>query len=101
MQTACTEAFFLELGYVAVRQLPDGRWIGVQKFLYTTGLCVGLDEFGYAHRYCYARTMDALLDAVNWDGTDDPPGPWIKLKGHRQRGDVLGPGWEPLIEENL
>ena len=87
-----TKDFFFEQGYTAVRQLPDGRWIGVLKLIYTCGLVVGLDESGYQYRYCYHRYVDAVRDAERWDGVDDPPGPWVKLKGHKERGDVLGPG---------
>lgn len=82
---------FLTLGYRAVRQLPDGRWIGVTAFIYTAGLVVGLTASSYDYRYCYATLAAALRDAEQWDGTGDPPGPWIKLKGHPTRGEVMNP----------
>ena len=87
-----TVQYFHVMGYAMVRQLPDGRWIGVSRFLYTAGLCVGLGPSKYEYRYCYARYIDAIRAAEQWDGHDDPPGPWIKLKGHLTRGEVLGPG---------
>jgi hypothetical protein len=78
-------------GYDCVRQLPDGRIIGVHKLLHTTGLFVGLNAAGYAYRYCYETRPQAIAAANAWDGAGHPPGPWIKLKGH-PNGEQLGPG---------
>lgn len=79
-----------ENGYVAWRELNDGRVIGVSPMLYTFGLMVGCDEHGYQYRYCYERAADVRAAFDAWDGTGDPPGPWIKRKGLGE--DVLGPG---------
>lgn len=76
--------------YTNVRVLPDGRICGLLKMMFTTGLCVDLDEDAYAYRYCYATTREASVALAAWDGTGDPPGPWIKRKG--LGGDVRGPG---------
>jgi hypothetical protein len=82
----------LELaGYSRVRKLDDGKWIGVMRMLYTTGLCYGLAPEGYEWRYCYEHAADALLALEEWDGAGDPPGPWLKVKGH-PAGERLGPG---------
>ena len=78
-----------DMGYLFVRQLPTGDWIGVYRFLYTTALLVGLDDAGYRTRFCYEHETDAIAAALIFDGTGDPPGPWIKEKGARER---LGPG---------
>ena len=80
-------------GYDFVHQLPDGRWIGVQKMLYTWGLFIDLDPVGYAHRYCYETLKDLIRDLVVWDGQGDPPGKWIVRKGkggdhHNPREDL-------------
>lgn len=85
-------------GYQGVRQLPDGRWIGVMEFIYTVGLCVGLAEDGYMYRYCYGSGSAALAATAEWDGVGDPPGPWIKLKGDHVRGVVHGPGFRKVGE---
>lgn len=85
-----------EHGYVSPRQLPDGRWVAVCQYFYTAGLVVDCVEHGYAYRYCYAEVVQAVIAAVTWDGHGDPPGPWIKLKGHPERGEVLGPGAKTL-----
>lgn len=87
---------FEEMGYEAVRQLPDGRWIGVFSFLQTYGLCVGLTEMDYAYRYCYSNRFAVHRAAQDWTGDGDPPGLWIKLKGHPTRGEVVGPGLTAL-----
>lgn len=82
--------FLQEQGYLMPRRLPDGRWVAVQRFMFTWGLMVGLDECGYQTRFCYAQSMDAVHACQYWDGTDDPPGPWIKEKG--RDGERNGPG---------
>ena len=69
--------FFEEMGYASVRQLDDGTWIGLIQLLFTTGLCIGLDEFSWRRRYCYDDKIK-LIDAYNKieKGTDIPIG-WI------------------------
>lgn len=89
------------MGFMYLRMLPDGRLIGVYRFMYTYGLCVGIqmnaEQYdAYQYRYCYAQCKDAAMAATTWDGTGDPPGPWIKLKGHPDRPDALGPGAKEL-----
>lgn len=75
-------------GYNPVRALPTGQVIGVADMLFTTGLFVGIDEYGYSHRFCYATRSQAEQALREWDGTGDPPGPWIKEKPSGR----LGPG---------
>jgi hypothetical protein len=82
-------ADIIDLGYFPVRQLPDGRWIGVHKMLYSYGLFVDIDEIGYACRYCYEDLTVLLADLVLWNGIGDPPGKWIVRKG--KRGDFHNP----------
>jgi hypothetical protein len=86
-----TEAEIKALGYAFARQLPDGRWLGVQQMLFTAGLFVDLDPVGYACRYCYETVAEAILDAQRWDGVGDPPGAWIVRKG--RDGDFHNPNW--------
>lgn len=68
-------------GYLWPRKLSTGEWAGVQRFMFTHGLCVGLDETGYRTRYCYEDWGEALIALATWDGRGDPPGDWIKQKG--------------------
>ena len=67
--------------YSHLRRLSTGEWVGVQRFLFTWGLMVGLDERGYRTRFCYEHPQDAVWAAQHWDGSGDPPGPWVKEKG--------------------
>lgn len=73
------------------RKLANGVKISLEQFLFTYGLCYGVDETGYEYRYCYEDLGQALTDFLLWTGEGDPGGPWIKLKGHPD-GERLGPG---------
>ena len=75
------------LGYVQPRQLPNGEWVGVMRMVYTVGLFVGINDTGYRTRFCYPDPVHAVLASVEWDGTGDPPGPWIKEKGRAERSN--------------
>lgn len=69
-------------GYTHLRTLDDGRVIGLMEFAFTTGLVVGITHEGhYQHRYCYELHAEALEALLGWDGSGDPPGPWVKNKG--------------------
>jgi hypothetical protein len=75
------ESILKPAGYYEIREIPGRGICGLQRFIFTTGLVIGMDEIGYQGRYCYSTENEAL-DAINsWDGTGDPPGLWIKYKG--------------------
>jgi hypothetical protein len=76
------------LGYQHVRAVPNQDTCGLMRMLYTTALVVGLDNTGYSRRYCYESYDDACYALSQWDGSGDPPGPWIKEKP----SDRTGPG---------
>ncbi len=77
---------------IAARAEIGGRLCVVQSFMVTSGLLVGVrfDEFGYSYdaRYCFEHSFSAFAALHAWDGTGDPPGPWIKEKVSER----LGPG---------
>ena len=75
-------------GYVHCIVLPTGEIAGIQKMLFTCGLFVGLDDYGWRTRFCYERSEEARKALDAWDGLGDPSGPWIKEKP----SDRLGPG---------
>lgn len=80
---------FLNLnGYTHIKAMQDGVRCAIQKQLFTVAIVVGLDKGGYKRRYCYEREQDAREALVQWDGSGDPSGPWIKEKP----SDRLGPG---------
>lgn len=70
--------------FVLVRIVPDRGLCGVQPFLVTSGLVVGMTfdglTYGYTHRYCYESPLEATRALREWDGKGDPPGEWIKEK---------------------
>ncbi len=67
-------------GYVDIRMVGT-QLCALKRFNFTTAVFVGLDEVGYQRRYCYEHTADARSALQAWDGSDHPPGPWIKCKG--------------------
>ena len=74
-----------------VRRLEDGRTIAIIPMAVTVGIvCVG-DDGIYKYRYCYHRFTEAAAAFLKWNGIGDPPGPWLKLKGHTVQ-ERLGPG---------
>lgn len=68
-------------GYTNLRYIDGVGWCGLYRFIFTTGLCIGLDDVGYKGRYCYPTHLDASEALKEWDGTNDPSGNWIKYKG--------------------
>jgi hypothetical protein len=103
MEERITREWLGNIGHI--RQIPNGHWIGVSRFCFTFGLCVGLEDWmGIGYRYCYKSPFDAVKACLLWDGERDAPGPWIKCKG-RGRDDhnpllfdhVRGKRWEPKL----
>ena len=88
------EAIAADNDYVCMRQLDDGSFIGVLKMLSTTALVYGVDEDGYAGRYCYPNVNDAIEDFAQVTKLDQHNEPenekWIKHKGRIER---LNPRW--------
>lgn len=94
-----------EKGYVPARVLPSGECAGIHPQLFTTGLFVGLDKYGYRTRYCYETPGEAVFSLGTWDGFRDPPGNWIKEKGFnftsRTPVDRKNPNYVPTEGENV
>ena len=68
-------------GYYEIREIDGIGICALFKFIFTTGLVIGIHEIGYKGRYCYSKEKDALEALNSWDGNGDPSGPWIKYKG--------------------
>lgn len=82
-------AFLEEQGYTNIKTLPDGTLCCINRQLFTTALLVGTTEHSVGRsRYCYEKWRDAVTALAEWDGQEDPPGPWIKEKFSER----LGPG---------
>ena len=78
------------LGYWPAKRLPagkwEGKWAGVHDQWANASINVGIDRTGYATRYCYETRQLAEAALLAWDGTGDPPGPWIKQKPQDRHG---------------
>jgi hypothetical protein len=70
-------------GYRELVEIPGRGICGLMGFIFTVGLCYGIDAIGYEGRYCYshADSFHAVLALKEWDGINDPNGKWIKHKG--------------------
>jgi hypothetical protein len=73
-------------GYQNVRWIEGVGFCGTREFLYTIGLCYGLEEWGYLGRYCYPKEYaeEAKIGLESWNGKvgkTDPVGRWVKHKG--------------------
>jgi hypothetical protein len=75
------KAYLETEGYYGIREIPGKGLCGLRKFIFTTGLVIGMDEVQYYGRYCYSDESDALKALNEWNGKGDPSGPWIKYKG--------------------
>lgn len=83
--------FLEEQGYYNLREIPGKGLCGLHEFIFTIGLCVGLEQYGYEGRYCYPKQliMESVIAIELWDGTEDPIGDWVKYKG--EGGERLNP----------
>lgn len=71
-------------GYVNVRFIEGRGYCGLRNFIFTLGLCYGLDDTGFYGRWCYPKDL-AIFGVIaysKWDGNGDPDGPWVKFKGY-------------------
>lgn len=97
VKTTLTADDVIELGYLSPKLLEAGpfagKWAALMPMMFTTGLMVGLDQFGYATRFCYESPAEALIALAAWDGEGFPPGWWIKQKPedlHNPKGNRNG-----------
>lgn len=58
-------------GYKELRVI-DGQLCGIQRFIYTVGVCYGLDSTGYVGRFCFDTWANASLFLREWDGITLP-----------------------------
>lgn len=68
-------------GYYQFKKVPNHGICGLQNFVFTTGIVIGLTSIGYYGRYCYSNGKEASEQLNNWDGVGDPKGNWLKYKG--------------------
>lgn len=65
------EIKLMQYGYQNLR-LVNGDWCGTQRFIYTVGVVLGLDETGYTNRFCFDTEQNAALFLKDWDGETLP-----------------------------
>jgi hypothetical protein len=81
------EKEFLDLlkkeGYYNVRYIKGKGYCGLRDFLFTVGLCYGIEQYSYAGRYCYPKVVadESRIALEIWSGHGDPVGSWLKHKG--------------------
>lgn len=73
--------------YRDIKILPDGTVCGLHRFIYTWGLMIGLDLYGYADRYCYASLEAAQAALKAWNGDGEPTG-WHRHPDTGRRRDL-------------
>ena len=65
------EQTLTENGYEEIR-IINGMVCGIHRFIYTCGVCYGLDDTGYVGRYCFDSAGYASLFLRDWDGLTTP-----------------------------
>lgn len=70
-------------GYKNLRQLGDGTIVGTLDLLFTRGLCVDLDRWGYGSRYCYEQRDMAVRACEALKSGDDTPMAGFIAERHR------------------
>jgi hypothetical protein len=58
-------------GYAGLKTF-DGMLCGLMQFMFTVGLCYGIDRTGYTGRYCFSSLEYALGFYYHWDGKTPP-----------------------------
>lgn len=77
-------------GYFEFRKVANFGLCALQKFIFTTGIVVGLNPIGYYGRYCYSDYEEASDELKKWNGLGDPTGNWLKFKGEGGDRTKLG-----------
>ena len=78
MISARTKALLKYLGtqeYFNLRVIDDEIVIGCRKMLFTTAVCLNLNEYGFESRVCYPTTQQAVESCNRFVNMDDAPLP--------------------------
>lgn len=71
------EKFFLDQGYLRVRKLEDGTFIGLGKLIFTTAIYCDLDQQGYDKRFCFEKPEKALEEFNKMKTINDEPSGYV------------------------
>ena len=70
-------------GYYSIHKVETGpykdQYIALNRFMYTVGLLVGINDIGYVKRFCYEHNIDAMAGIQEILSGKEPTG-WIKVK---------------------
>ncbi len=72
-----TREYFESIGYEVVSQLDDNSWVGIGELLFSTALYMGMDQSGWAKRYCFELRSDAIQELIKLTKQTDTPNGWI------------------------
>jgi len=63
----------ISYGYSHLREVEGRGKIGLLRFIYTWGVCYGIDSTGYTGRVCFDNPTNAVGFVDEWDGINLPP----------------------------
>lgn len=75
------ESYLLENGYTHIRELEDGSVAALHRLLFTTGLCVDLNQVGWASRYCFEDKAKAIEQLALLKDADSVPQGFVARRG--------------------
>ncbi|HCU0313187.1 TPA: hypothetical protein OUE34_005267 [Klebsiella pneumoniae] len=80
------ENFLFGQGFIKVRKIDDGSWIGILPLAYTTSVCMDIEEITpFRYRWCFANPVEALYLFDTATEFYEIPKKRSSLKGHRYR----------------
>lgn len=85
--------FLQDNGYQGLRLLPDGTIIGTLELMFTRSLCVDIDRYGWAYRFCYEDRELATRACATLKSGDHAPLPgyvatrMATLRAHPMKAD--------------
>lgn len=68
--------FLEENGYQNIRKLEDGTWVATNDLIFNTGLCIGLDYWGWQRQYWYESPALAVAELEKLERGDQVPSGW-------------------------
>ena len=60
------------MGYMELREVEGWGMCGISRFIYTCGVCYGMDATGMRGRFCFDTYQNASLFLRDWDGKTLP-----------------------------
>ena len=65
------EQMLIDNGYENIREI-NGMVCATSRFIFTVGVCYGIDMIGYKGRFCFDNYAFAQLFLEEWDGVTPP-----------------------------